>query len=701
MSDARDLGTILDRCLDDLAAGRATVEACLDRYPEQRAALEPLLAAAVAVRRPQPAERTPDPARRAAFMAEIRRTPQQSRPRFWASLARFMDLGGAFPRLVVGAAPVAAAVVIALVLITTQRATPAAASTLTLFSGTVERQRDEGWQPIVDGARVPEGARVRTSADGKALLTFPDGSTVSLDADTDIAVERIDVSPRVVMLRQYSGRLWNDVATDLTPGAAFEVHTADAVVQVHGTVFETAITDGQTAVSTAEGLVDVVIGGQRVSVPRGEFVRAEHQRVAERSAARPTPTLTVDGPFAAALIAPGGEATGAKTNGTLFRQIRGVTTSNPGDGPQRFDFQGVEPGDYTLNVQRFGAGAGTIALVGPDGQERRLTLDAGSGAANVRVRVGQQNGATTVALLDSVAPATPAPAPVRVVETPRTQKPEDLAAQRAKVESAGATARPALTSPATDEFTRNLRVALNGDNVAALRTQLQAVLEGSDAVKLQRLQVLAGLAGDGGNAARITRALAGDEQAALRNQLLQAGEAALAPEAQARFRRALLGEPTRVPDRAQTPPASPTASATATPRPPLPERTPTPTDTRTQRLREALGRSDLAAIRVWLADLVAPENADGTEAGLRTLAALTVSDENANKVTRALAGESNQSLRVRVLALIDTSAAADVRSRLLRTVLGQPSRVAPQPGAGTTPAASPTRPPAPAGGDRR
>ncbi|MDA0302654.1 MAG: FecR family protein, partial [Chloroflexi bacterium] len=284
-------------------------------------------------------------------------------------------LGGAFlPRFAAAAAPVVLAVALGTFLLVSQPAATVAASTLTVFAGTAEEQVDGGWRALTDGAAVRQGARLRTNAEGYALLTFPDGSTSSLDPSTEIAIERLaaGTAPRDVQIRQFSGRLWNDVVSDSREGARYVVLTQDATVQVLGTVFETSIDNGQTSVTTSEGEVDVVVGNERVSVPSGQIVRAQAQRVSERAPVQQAASsLTVDAPFAAALVSERGEATGARADGAMFRQIRGVTTSNPGIGPQRFEFHRLPPGDYTLLLQRFEQGAGDLVL-NVDGEERRV-----------------------------------------------------------------------------------------------------------------------------------------------------------------------------------------------------------------------------------------------------------------------------------------------------------------------------------------
>ena len=84
------------------------------------------------------------------------------------------------------------------------------------------------------------------------------------------------------------------MVSDARVGATYEVHTADAVVQVHGTVFETAVENGQASVATSEGNVDLLLGADRVPVPAGEVIRTAGGRVAERAALSGVGSLTVN-----------------------------------------------------------------------------------------------------------------------------------------------------------------------------------------------------------------------------------------------------------------------------------------------------------------------------------------------------------------------------------------------------------------------
>ncbi|MFA7249682.1 MAG: FecR family protein [Dehalococcoidia bacterium] len=547
MTHGRDLAIIIDRCLDELVAGRWTVSDCLDRYPEYRAALEPVLGAAAAMHAlPRRAGAAPDRIRRAAFMEMIRETPQQ-RARWWMPRLTLAGLhAAALSRYAAAAAPIFAAAAIGVVLLVGQPASFAAASTLTVFSGTAETQVNGTWTPVGDGASIRRGDRLRTAADGHAMLTFPDGSTASLAPGTEIAIEQLSAGrPRNVQVRQFSGRLWNDVVTNEHAGSRYEIHTQDALVQVQGTVFETTVDGAQMLVSTAEGAVDVVLGREHVDVPRGQSVRTEGQRLADRGPLPGAGTLTIDAPFAAALLSERGEATGAQPDGAMFLQIRGVTTSNPGVGPQRFEFQRLDPGTYTLTLERFGQGGGDIVLnVG--GTEHRVPLDNAAGAAQVRVRVEVEDGKRHVQLVEDAPRAVPpvVSPPVRIVETERTKNAPDIATQRAAAAAAAAAKRStgtATTSPSTtgaEAFAARLRQALASQNAAAIRTVLRETVSGADSNLAQaQLRVLVAQVNASDVARQVSAALATDE--ALRTQILGRAATALPADLLERLRQAL------------------------------------------------------------------------------------------------------------------------------------------------------------------
>lgn len=441
---------VLDRCVEEIVSGRASVRECLDRYPEHRAVLEPALQdVAALLTLPVPAPQ-PRPARRQAFMAAIRETPQQApRRRFglpslpsipWFEAPSF-GLGGLAMRMV----PAAAVALLAIVVVLAQGGGTASAATLTVFAGQVERQVDGAWAPLDDGAAVNEGDSIRTMPSSRALLTFPDGSTAALDPDTEVELARLDIDGRrQIELTQATGRLWNDVVT-VAGSTSYVVVTPHATVEARGTVFETVV-DGDTAVSTSDGLVRVTAANSSVEVLAGQIVRAAAGTIDAPKQIPFIGEITVRGPLAAALSSPDGAATGLLPSGVVFRQVPGVTTTVPGEGEQQRMFVGnVEPGVYSLVLRRYEAGDGIVIVETPSGR-LNIPVPASVQTARVLVAIDVLDDGVFMRALDTqieVVEAAAAPA-VRVVETARSRDAVALNVAAA-VETATATTTPTTT----------------------------------------------------------------------------------------------------------------------------------------------------------------------------------------------------------------------------------------------------------------
>jgi ferric-dicitrate binding protein FerR (iron transport regulator) len=422
MSDARFVD-VLEICISDIVAGRRTVADCLAEWPQFSDELAPLLEAASAVReQPAVAERPPDPARRAQFMAALRETPQQSpRARPLRAISRLFAGPLSLPALALpplglpapgraGMMASAAAVLVvalAVTLVLGGGTTTAYASTVTIFSGDVEVLRGDSWQQIDDGATLDEGVRLRTGAGGSAVLTFADGSTVGVEAETELLVELVRLNGnRRILLQQFSGRLWNDVVSDERSGSLYVVQTPDVTVTAQGTLFETAVEDDETTVSTSEGLVEVESGDERTFVAPGEVASAKRRGGIGPVQASATTgrafALTVNAPFTAAIVAPDGKATGVRPDGIAFQQIAGAATSHPSQGSQLLELHRPTPGTYQLHLRRVGEGDGDgeVVLTLGNGREMRVPVERLGDAVRIELRVEVVDGRMRVTPLN-------------------------------------------------------------------------------------------------------------------------------------------------------------------------------------------------------------------------------------------------------------------------------------------------------------
>ncbi|MEX2446227.1 MAG: hypothetical protein WD734_02720, partial [Dehalococcoidia bacterium] len=437
--------------------------------------------------------------------------------------------------------------------------------------------------------------------------------------------------------------------------------------------------------------------------------------------------LTLDGPFAAALLASNGEATGARSDGAIFRQIRGVTTSDPGVGPQRFDFQGIEPGEYTLHIDRFDDGAGDLVLQGQNGP-LSLPLADGTDARSVQVRITIEDGVPHIEFVpedeteDVAEDAADEPAVVRIVETARTQQAQAVAGRRAaeaaarnnedrgrgrdegrrdndergrqddrdegRGEDERQDGRRAADEPDRDrddgdrtESARDDRTAVpsvSGDLALGLdealrdgdedelRDRLREVTRGDRDEQRAQLGVLLALLADDDAVARLRAALAGDEGRDLRRELQSLAELLPGDDAE-RLRRALGDGDERAGRSSSDRGDGQDRTADATP-------DPDEEDGRLAReLHEALSDGDEDDIRDSVQHLVRDARPDELRSRLTMLAEVTEGERPRERVAEALAGDRQTGLRRQLQRAIDAHAEEGVRERLHLLVLEERS----------------------------
>jgi hypothetical protein len=278
----RDLNEALDNSLASLETGQATIEECLSRYPEHAAELRPLLEITSQV------SQIPTPVMDGvAFFA--------GKQKMLKALAEKTRRPTGVPGLlhrwanlpVLRWAPaVAAALILLIVGALMMRSWPEArvsqVATLGQADGPVEilLAGSDTWQPALTGDPVKAGDRVATGPLASVTLSFFDGSTTVLEAETKITVVQLDTkrdgSSKVLVLHQEVGQTYSRVQPLLDPDARFEIKTPTAVMAVRGTEFALDVkSDGTTLVTVVEGVVDVTAGGITASVPAGQMAQVQ------------------------------------------------------------------------------------------------------------------------------------------------------------------------------------------------------------------------------------------------------------------------------------------------------------------------------------------------------------------------------------------------------------------------------------------
>lgn len=210
------------------------------------------------------------------------------------------------------------------------------AAVLAVLSSGVDAARGGGeqFQPALDGEVFATGDVVRANDNGRAVLTFFDGSTISVDPRSRVVVKSLTKTGSgglQLELEQTAGRTWASVSKLATPDSKFTIKTPSITALVRGTTFETIVEtrpDGTvtTTIKTTEGevLVQAAAGGAPVSVPAGQEVEVQQNQPAPPAPRPqpPTPRLRVSAPAGVGftLIDPRGLQCGA-TGADVKRQI--------------------------------------------------------------------------------------------------------------------------------------------------------------------------------------------------------------------------------------------------------------------------------------------------------------------------------------------------------------------------------------------
>lgn len=120
---------------------------------------------------------------------------------------------------------------------------------------------------------IRSGDTVATDETGRAVVTYPDGSTALLEENSALTIEFVQTSAGdyVVRMQQTLGRVWYAVTRAVTLGSRYEVRSAGmaSVIRAGSDSYVTVSPSGETTVVTISGTVDTSAGGVDVSVPAG------------------------------------------------------------------------------------------------------------------------------------------------------------------------------------------------------------------------------------------------------------------------------------------------------------------------------------------------------------------------------------------------------------------------------------------------
>ncbi len=259
--------------------------------------------------------------------------------------------------VIVVAAFVALALVLRFVVLSPSRA-HASGTVVSVISGQVLVQPAgaKSPRPVVDGESLKQGDRVITKDDGRAVITFFEGSTETLQPNTDVTLQSLASTGDGGLfadVKQAVGKTWNNVFRTSAGGSDFRVETPAASAAVRDTMFQVSVDeDGKTDVWTRQGNVAVSAQGVEQAVPAGthDVVLPGETPSAPEHAPSLEGQIRID--FTSegwlAVRSPDGFISGEAPGGLPVNQIPLAIISDPLTKPQSVTLPVLESGTYDL-----------------------------------------------------------------------------------------------------------------------------------------------------------------------------------------------------------------------------------------------------------------------------------------------------------------------------------------------------------------
>lgn len=153
----------------------------------------------------------------------------------------------------------------------------AAVSPLTVLSvvaGNVQiiKSGAHEWSNGTEGMTLQAGDRIKTENGSKATVTFFDGSTIDLNNDTEISLDKLasKSSSKTIGLTQTIGETTSRVVSLVDPASRYEIQTQSCVAAVRGSnMIVQVVADGTTQVYNVEGTISITAQGKEILIPVG------------------------------------------------------------------------------------------------------------------------------------------------------------------------------------------------------------------------------------------------------------------------------------------------------------------------------------------------------------------------------------------------------------------------------------------------
>jgi hypothetical protein len=224
-----------------------------------------------------------------------------------------------------------------------------AATTMTIISGDIQVRHGAGsFAPADDGQLLTAGDTIRTGDAARAVLTYFEGSTVTLEPNTEVTIEDAstltDGSTIVVILQNF-GRTWHVVTKLVTGNSKYDVKTPASTASVRGTTFTVdvvfedsvpvatvATTEGTVIHSAPDPQVPSKVRSERVTAGTAERIKKGEKPSPIVLTPEPKRRTTIEVGAANSLVVdPLGRTNGFTRDGRRVIQTPGAQVKRDGD----------------------------------------------------------------------------------------------------------------------------------------------------------------------------------------------------------------------------------------------------------------------------------------------------------------------------------------------------------------------------------
>ena len=159
----------------------------------------------------------------------------------------------------------------------------------------IQKTGSSNWIDGKEGMTLEAGDAIQTGKESSAKITFFDGSTIELNAGTQLEIASLDIAQSgttTILLKQKIGETVSRIIKLTDPKSRYEIETTSAVAAVRGsTMIVDVAPSGATSVGNEEGNVSIIAQGVEVAIPIGSHSVALPGQPPAEPAPGITPTI--------------------------------------------------------------------------------------------------------------------------------------------------------------------------------------------------------------------------------------------------------------------------------------------------------------------------------------------------------------------------------------------------------------------------